>query len=144
MIHAPPSDVELITLTNRNPSLHWTDWFEEVEHHVNEGELPAATQNILADIGIGLSSRTTNIIIRAQSATGGSVDITANPQIEFGFDGQFITIEGMNDTKTVKLDDGNGLRLTSGTSAILKNNDVISFHFNAEKKLWIENRRAIS
>lgn len=144
MIHSPPTDIELLDENMKSANLHWGDWFEEVEHHVNRGEIPANAQDILPNIGIGLSSETTNIIIRIQSAGSGTVDITANPQIEFGFDGQFITIEGMDNTKTVKLDDGNGLKLTGGTAAILKNNDTISFHFNAEKKLWIENTRAIS
>ena len=144
MIQAPPSDVRLLDEKMESANLHWGDWFEDVEHQLNRGEEPGTTQEILANIGIGLPGEVTNVLIRVQSATSGLVDITVNPQIAFGFDSQFITLEGMDDTRTVKLDDGSGLRLASGSSAVLKNNDTISFHFNAEKKLWIENGRVIN
>jgi len=144
MINAPPSDVRLLDNQDESVNTHWADWLEDVEHHINLGELPLNLQEIFADVGIPLPGEVTNVIIRVISATSGILDITASPQIEFGFDGQFITIEGMDDTRTVKLDDGNGLKLVSGSSAVLKDSDTISFHFNAEKKLWIENGRAIS
>lgn len=144
MINAPPSDVELLDLDQKAANTHWVDWFEDAQKEINFGEQPSGTQDIQGNVGIQVPSQRTNIIIRVQSATAGTVDITANPQIQYGFDGQFITIEGMDNTKKVKLDDGNGLKLTGGAAAILKDSDVISFHFNAEKKLWVENSRAIS
>jgi hypothetical protein len=123
-------------------SQHFSDWFLKLKDHVNKGENPADTQNINATVGVKIPSPVTNILIRIQSATSGSTDITADPQIAEGFDGQKITLEGKDDIKTVKLDNGTGLKLAGGTSFTLREDDVLVLHYNASKQLWIENSRS--
>lgn len=123
-------------------SNHYSDWLLRLKDQVNRGEVPRETSDITATNGILLPGEITNIIIRIQSATAGSVDITANPQIEFGYDGQQITIEGMSATKTVKLDNGDGLKLAGGASFTVAEDDTISFVFNATKSLWVEITRS--
>jgi hypothetical protein len=125
-------------------TLSWHTWFERLKDQVNLGEIPAAVQEISAADGIFLPAKVTNIIIRIISATSGVVDITKNPQIEAGFDGQVITLEGQNDTRGVKLDNGDGLALGGGTSITLGENDIIRMHYNADRKIWIENNRSLN
>lgn len=140
MIHPPPVDIEF--LINGKSDINWTDWFEDVEHHVNRGEVPRRTLEVEATVGILTESEGTNLLIRVISATSGNVNITANPQIEYGFDGQVITVAGTDNTRTVQLDNDDGLKLANGTSFILGEDDVITFHFNGNKKLWIEHTRS--
>lgn len=123
-------------------SQNWQLWFRQVKDNVNLGQTPELLQEVTASGGVKLESEATNIIIRIQSATAGAVDITANPQIEAGFDGQVITIEGEDDTKTVQLDDGDGLKLAGAASFVLGEYDVITLHYNGNKKIWIENNRS--
>jgi len=73
---------------------------------------------------------------------GGAVDITANPQIVAGTDGQRVIIQGTNDTNTVKIDDGTGVVLTSGVSFVVGKNDIIEFMYDSGESAWIELRRA--
>lgn len=123
-------------------SNHYSDWFLRLKDQVNRGNVPGGTLDILAGDGIQLPGAVTNVIIRVQSATAGNVDIVANPQIEYGFDGQYIMLEGMSDTKTVQLDNGDGLKLAGGASFTLGLDDTISFIFNLSKSLWIETNRS--
>lgn len=123
-------------------SQNWQVWFRQVKDTVNLGQTPQLVQEITASVGIKVENEATNIIIRVQSATASAVDITDIPQIEAGFDGQVITIEGEDDVKTVQLDDGDGLKLEGGVSFIAGEFDVIALHFNGNKKIWIENYRS--
>ena len=123
-------------------SPEWDSWFVKVRDHANKGENPSDTQNIEAATGINLTSDVTNLIIRIQSGETGPINITKNPQISKGFDGQVITIEGQDNTKTVTLDDGDGLVLAGGTSFTIGEHDIIRFHFNEIKNLWIEHYRS--
>jgi len=129
-------------LLGNEASPGWNKWFGDLKNQVNEGEAPEGIQNIEASVGIKLPSAVTNIIIRIQSATAGDVNIPENPQIEFGFDGQVITLVGEDDIKTVTLHDGDGLKLDS--SITLKENTNLVLHFNANKRLWIEQTRALT
>ena len=50
----------------------------------------------------------TKAIMRV-AGNGGAIDITADPQIAAGTDGQVVIIQGTHDTNTITLDDGAGL-----------------------------------
>ena len=60
---------------------------------------------------------------------GGPIDITANPQIANGYEGQEISIVGSSDVNTLTLDNGAGLVLVGGASMILKLNSIIKLLF---------------
>ncbi len=70
-------------------------------------------------------------------SSGGAVDLTSNPQIAAGDDGEFMIIMGMNDTDTVTLETGNGLHLHSG-KLIVGRKDHILFHYDAMTNEWHE------
>lgn len=120
----------------------WQKYFEANKDEVNRGENPAAQQEIAASVGIKVTSQRTNITIRIISVTAGDTNVTANPRVSPGFDGQFITLMGEDDIKTVTLADGNGLKLSS--SITLKEHTSLVLEFNKAKSLWIEKSRALT
>jgi len=72
---------------------------------------------------------------------GGAIDITGNPQIVDGSDGNRITLEGTSDTNTLLLEDGNGLALAGGVSMTLKDNQTITLVYDSDADLWRETSR---
>ncbi|MHC4634571.1 MAG: hypothetical protein ACYSYU_05070 [Planctomycetota bacterium] len=120
----------------------WQKYFEANKDEVNRGENPAAQQAIAASVGIKVTSQRTNITIRIISATAGDTNVTANPRVSLGFDGQVITLVGEDDTKTVTLADGNGLKLSA--SITLKEHTNLVLEYNKAKALWIEKGRALT
>lgn len=68
--------------------------------------------------------------------SGGNVDITADPQIAAGADGQTLILQGTDDAATVKLDDGTGLALSA--SHTLAANDTLTLIYDRDEALWIE------
>jgi hypothetical protein len=101
---------------------------------------PSTTYNIVAGTGITLAMLE-NKVIKIQGS-GGAVDISANPQIADGIDGQVIELWGKSNTNTVKLDTGNGLQLAGGTSFTLGLGDVIVLRYFSDVDLWIEISRS--
>ncbi len=71
----------------------------------------------------------------------GAVDISATPQIAAGSDGQMLTLQGTDDTNTLKLDDGTGLALAGGISFTLKQGHVIQFIYDGT--VWRELFRTV-
>lgn len=59
---------------------------------------------------------------------GAAIDITSNPQIAAGTDGQIIELHGTSDTNTLKIDTGTGV-LLSTASYTLGNNDVLILRY---------------
>jgi hypothetical protein len=73
----------------------------------------------------------------------GAVDITANPQIAAGTDGEILILIGQSNTNTVQLhDDGTGLQLNGGTAFTMGQYDTIQFVYEAASGNWIEMRRS--
>jgi hypothetical protein len=112
----------------------WIDWLGKLRDHVNFGEPPSDVVEITNNESIGIISS----LMRVISKTAGNV--TALGITTGHYDGQNFSIEGSDDTRTVTLIDGNGIKLING-NMILKENYIIKFHYNATKKLWIENYR---
>lgn len=65
-----------------------------------------------------------------------AVDITANPQIVAGVDGQIIVITGRSDVNTLTLDDGTGLALSAQWVGGLW--DSITLIYSSYSSIWIE------
>ena len=95
--------------------------------------VPSTTKDIVA--GTGITSIANTIIHIAGS--GGAVDITADPQIEAGTDGQYLIIQGTSDTNTVKLENGTGLHMHGGDYT-MTNHDNIVFKYDASDSEWQE------
>ncbi|GEM_PF-1764531 len=98
---------------------------------------PSATTNITAAGGITV----TKGIMRIQG-NGGAIDITADPQVVAGQDGQLVVLQGDSNTNTVKLDNGTGLQLAGGVSFTLGKGDIIEFTYDSGDTLWYEIRRS--
>jgi hypothetical protein len=71
-----------------------------------------------------------------------ATDISANPQIVAGVDGQVIIIVGSSDTNTLKLDDGNGLQLAGGAACTLGVGDTITLIYMSALGVWLELSRS--
>lgn len=99
------------------------------------------TSSLLSVVaGTGIVSVQDEIVI-VESNTAGDTNITANPQITLGIEGERRSIIGTDDTKTVTLDDGDGLVMVGGFSFTLKNNYVINFVMR--NSLWVEESRSV-
>lgn len=72
---------------------------------------------------------------------GGAVDITANPQIVDGADGDSLTLEGTSDTNTLLLEAGNGLSLWGGASITLKDGVTLTLVYTEDDDIWRETSR---
>lgn len=57
---------------------------------------------------------------------GGAIDITSDPQIVAGEYGDVLTLRGNSNTKTVTLDNQEGLKLINGYSMVLTEGDSIT------------------
>lgn len=116
----------------------WDVWMKNLQDLQNFGDPPSSDTEVTAAGGVNLTSHR----MRIKSATAGAITITKNPQISAGYDGQEISIEGLDNTKTVTLTDGNGLATAGGASFTLGDNDIIRFSYNKSKNLWIEHTRS--
>ena len=101
----------------------------------------------LASIEVGASSTTvvaaadgitvTHRIMRVIGPVA-PVDITKNPQIAAGSDGQIVIIQGCHDTYTVKIDDGDGVITAGSASRTLGDNDMLTMVYDSGETAWIE------
>lgn len=96
--------------------------------------VPSSDTAITAAGGITV----TKAIMRV-AGDGGAIDITANPQIVAGTDGQVVIIQGTHDTNTVTLDDGTGLALSA--QCVLAAQDNITLMYDSGDSEWIETSR---
>jgi len=71
----------------------------------------------------------------------GATDITADPQISAGQNGDILTIHGTSDTNYIKLENGTGIELKGGESFTIGNNDVITLVYDSTKSKWVETSR---
>lgn len=99
--------------------------------------IPSAVQSLSVGSSIAVTTSIAKVI-----GNGGAINLTSNPQITDGTDGQIIIIKGTNDTNTLTLDDGDGLSLTDGASFTLGNKDTMALMFDAGDDEWIEISRS--
>jgi len=93
-------------------------------------------QNIVAGTGIAFAGAADEFLhIWFVQGSGGPVDVSANPQIAVGtVIGQRLTLVGVNDTNTVLLEDGTGLKLNG--ECFLRNGSILELLWNGS--LWVE------
>lgn len=118
---------------NVNIPNDWNSWFRDNRDQLHLGETPEETQSVVST-GITLPAEVNDLLIRIVSSSAGNIDIN---NIQAGFDGQRITLEGESSTKTVTLKEGGNLIL--GGDIVISNNVVVRLHYNANKSLWIKN-----
>lgn len=91
---------------------------------------------IISDAGIGadlLGSKV--LLIKGDSSL---TDVTANPQIAAGADGQMLILIGRDDTALVKFNNGNGLQLSAATSFTMGIGDVLQLVYVQSIGKWVE------
>lgn len=95
----------------------------------------AFTPSSVAEITAGGGITVTNEFMKIKGS-GGAVDITANPQIVAGTNGQQVTLMGQSDTDYVTLDDGAGLHLHG--QATIGDKDAITLRYDSTDSEWQE------
>jgi hypothetical protein len=105
------------------------------------GSLAYTTHTVDVTAGAGIPSATieNNTVIYLQnSGNACSIDITANPQIAAGVDGQILTLVGQYTNEEVLLEDGDGLALNTNVSFTLRAKDSITFIYSSAFGEWVE------
>ena len=98
---------------------------------------PSTIVNISSGTGITADKTIMNI-----QGNGGPIDISINPQITAGIDGQYLILKGSSDINTVKLDDGMGLTLEGGIPFTLGSKDTIILIYDVSSSTWLETSRS--
>lgn len=114
---------------------------DSATNKVTLGNLLACTPSSDATITAAGGITPTHTIMRIVSS-GGAVNITADPQIAAGSDGQLLIVQGTSDANTVQLDDGTGLILEGAVAFVLGANDMIMFAYDSGESAWIEINRS--
>lgn len=92
--------------------------------------------HVISTSGIGselLGSKV--LLIKGDSAL---TDVSANPQIAAGSDGQMLVLIGRDDTALVKFNNGNGLQLSAATSFTMGIGDVLQLIYVNSISKWVE------
>lgn len=102
---------------------------------------PSAVNTITDTVGI-TAAMLNNKIIRIQG-NGGPVDITADPAIAPGVDGQIIILAGMDSTNSVIVNSDTGVALDTsqpieGTLMTLERGSTLELMYDATMGYWIE------
>ena len=92
-------------------------------------------QYITAGGGIVMSNQPWIMVSGSNSA----IDISANPQVQLGNQGQVIAIQCVG--SNVTLDNGDGLSLMAGRSFVMISGSIINLVCNRTDNLWVETSR---
>ena len=87
---------------------------------------------ILASVGVQPSTHPFMLL----SGSNGTVDITANPQIARGIEGQVLTV--LCADSGVQLDHGTGLNMVSSAGYMMRSGDVSVFMYHTGGTVWDE------
>jgi hypothetical protein len=93
---------------------------------------------VAADTGITTDNLSHSVLHLQNSGSACSINITANPQIAPGVEGQVLTLIGKYSNEELILVDGNGLALNNNISFALKAKDTITFIYSEVFGEWIE------
>lgn len=112
----------------------WDVWMNKLQNIADFGNPPSSDTEITAADGIRLVTNH----MRIKGSAGAPVTITANPQISPGtYDSQLILVEGLDNTATVTMNNGNGVELKTG-SVVFDKNTILEFTWNKAQMLWIK------
>ncbi len=90
-----------------------------------------------AGIPAAIVNNNTMVYVR-NSGNACTINITANPQIAPGVDGQILTLVGTYTNEALILEDGSGLALNNNISFTLRAKDSITFIYSAAFGEWVE------
>ncbi len=86
--------------------------------------------------GARIDNVSTGVLI--VTGRGGSQDISINPQILAGTNGQVLELIGGSDTNTLKIDDGNGVVTAGAASRTIGLGDVLRLRYISSVSAWVE------
>jgi hypothetical protein len=89
-------------------------------------------------IGITTADLAHSVLHLQNDANACSINLTANPQIAAGVEGQVLTLIGKYTNEELILEDGDGLALNNNISFALKAKDTITFIYSEVFGEWIE------
>uniref|UniRef100_A0A6H1ZCV5 Uncharacterized protein n=1 Tax=viral metagenome TaxID=1070528 RepID=A0A6H1ZCV5_9ZZZZ len=98
---------------------------------------PSAITSVSSAGGITVTAH--NMRVTGEAA---GIDITANPQIADGANGEIVRLWFESDTNTIKLDDGTGLQLAGGQSFTGGLGDYIELTYFSDVDVWRECSRS--
>lgn len=98
---------------------------------------PSGTETITAGGGVTADMLVKKVIL-IEGDGPGTTDISANPQIAAGSNGQMIILIGTNDSNLVKFDNSNGLQLSAATSFTLGVGDILQLVYVDSIGKWVE------
>ena len=97
----------------------------------------SSTTPITAAGGITVTHRIMRIV-----GNMAAVNITKNPQISAGSDGQEVILPGTFDAWGVTIDDGDGVSLAGGASFTIGERDMLMLAYDSGDGLWVEISRS--
>ena len=97
----------------------------------------AAAESLTPTIG-------TFIQLAGSDGAGGYtlVNLSSNPQIADGKNGQVLILQGTSDANTVQFNDGNGLQTAAGAAMALGDGDILALIYDVTADIWHELFRA--
>lgn len=107
----------------------------EAEDDLIVGNNFIARPSVVTDITAASGITVTNTSMYIQGS-GGDIDITADPQIIAGTNGQILIINGQNENQKITLDNGTGVHLHG--KAIIGDHDVLGLIYHNEDSQWEE------
>lgn len=108
---------------------------------IRGGQQVEGTMTVNPANGIAINTDYKDLTIRVVG-DGGPVVISAIPQIGYGQDNQHLTLEGTDDSNTVTISTGNGVKTAGGAAFTLKQHYTLVLYFNKKDKVWIEKSRS--
>lgn len=106
----------------------------------NSTAVPSSTapqiQYITAAGGISLNNTQPWLMVVGSNE---NINISANPQVQLGVQGQVIAIQCVG--SSITLEDGNGLDLIAGQAFVMQSGSIIDLICNRTDNLWVETSR---
>ncbi|MFX0132172.1 MAG: hypothetical protein ACFFDN_00870 [Candidatus Hodarchaeota archaeon] len=132
---APDFDITEAGIISNQKKQRFGTWLDDLTANVNGKRRVSELQNVGLTIPINPKTE----IIRIEGTNAGDQQITGI-QIPPTHDGALLKVVGTNDSKTVTLRDGDGLKLTGG-NITLGFGKVLNLHYDAILEVWVENSR---
>lgn len=76
------------------------------------------------------------------TGNGGHITMSANPQISAGYPGQLIFIQGTDNSQTVTISNGNGVKTAFNQPFKMGRFDIIEFIYDPVETTWVELNRS--
>jgi hypothetical protein len=135
------NEVNMFFVDASRDSISIGNFYEGVNFYV-DGNVSFGVTLISVTAETGIHPITNSRIIYLESAGECLVDISSNPQIAPGVDGQIITLIGRYSDEEILIKDGNGVSLKNNVSFTMRAKDQLSLMYIESLGEWIELNRS--